>query len=157
MQQRMKTHQLDEASCRELLENAEVACLATVDADGAPYALPVHFVLLGNKIYVHGLPAGEKVENIRRDPDVCLTAWVMEGLLEDPSGRPCDTNTAYRSVVVKGRARMVEDIAGKTAALWAVVAKYQPQLTGVRFPPAMLETTGVIEIDMREMTGKYWA
>ncbi len=157
MQYRMKTHQLSAEVCFDLLDNIQVGCLATVGEDGAPYALPVHFVLLDDKIYVHGLPAGEKVENIRRDPNVCLTAWVMEGFLEDPQGRPCETNTAYHSVVVKGRAHMVEDSARKMAVLWAIVAKYQPMLTGVRFPEAMLEGTGVIEIEIAEMTGKYWA
>ena len=156
MQNRMKTHQLTEQQCTDLLGRAETAALATIGEDGEPYNVPVHFVCCGGKIYVHGLPAGEKVENIRRNPRVCLTVWEMSGYLLDPDGKPCDTNTAYQSVVIKAHAELVEDEAVKRTALNAIVAKYTPQLAGKELPAGMVRGTGVICITTDEMTGKYW-
>ncbi|MBQ1320803.1 MAG: pyridoxamine 5'-phosphate oxidase family protein [Solobacterium sp.] len=156
MQNRMKTHQLTEEQTLQLLERTETGALATVDVEGRPYAVPVHFVWLDGKIYVHGLPVGEKVSNLKANPAVCLTAWDMQGYLMDPEGKPCDTNTKYQSAVIKGTARMVEDTSEKLAALHAVVAKYTPGLADKELPPAMVNGTGVIEITVDEMTGKYY-
>ena len=59
MQLRMKTHQLPAEEIESLLERAQAGALATVNPDGTPYAVPVHFVRLGGCVYVHGLPAGQ--------------------------------------------------------------------------------------------------
>ena len=156
MQNRMKTHPLDGGEMEALLERAEVAVLATLGADGAPYAVPVHFAWAGGKFYIHGLPAGEKVENILRDGRACLTAYDMEGLLLPEEERPCDVNTAYESVVVKGRAVLVSDREEKELALRAIVAKYTPQMTAAALPENMVAGTAVIRLDVAEMTGKYY-
>ena len=70
---------------------------------------------------------------------------------------PCDTNTAYESVIIIGHATVVEDPAVKTAALDAVVAKYTPQHAGAAYPANMLKMTAVVEITISEITGKYYA
>ena len=45
MQNRMKQHPLTAAQIDALLAAAPVATLATLDADGAPYALPRSFCI----------------------------------------------------------------------------------------------------------------
>ena len=99
---------------------------------------------------------GEKVSNIKRNPAVCLSVWQMEGYLMDEEGRPCETNTAYRSAVIKGTACMVQDVEMKKEALHTVVAKYTPELVDKELPVNMVNGTGVIEITIKEMTGKYY-
>ena len=106
MQFRMRTHQLPTEEIEALLSRAQTASLATVNPDGTPYVVPVHFVRMGDVIYVHGLPAGQKVENIKANAHVCLTAYEMQGLLPDEEGRPCETNTAYVSAVICGKAEI---------------------------------------------------
>ena len=156
MQNRMKTHQLTPEECRELLETAETGCLATIGEDSTPYAVPVHYVYKDGKVWIHGLPAGEKVSNILRNPAVCFTVWQMDGYLMDPEGRPCETNTAYRSAVIKGTACLVQDPDAKREALHTVVVKYTPELKDRELPERMVQGTGVIEITVEEMTGKYY-
>lgn len=78
MQHRMKTHQLDRQQIDSLLDRAEVASLATINADGTPYVAPVHFLYQEGAVYVHGLPAGQKIDNIKANPAVCLTVCKME-------------------------------------------------------------------------------
>ena len=58
----MKDHQLSDEEAAHLLENTASGVLATLDADGSPYCVPVHFVYVNRKIYIHGLTAGEKIE-----------------------------------------------------------------------------------------------
>lgn len=157
MQNRMKTHQLTNEETTALLTRAQVAALATVGADGAPYNVPVHFALLNGKLYVHGLAVGEKVGNLQAHPAVCLTAWEMEGLIMPQGQEPCNVNTAYHSVVVKGRARMLEDEGEKLAALGAIVAKYTPHFSSDQIPSAAIKGTGVMEITPTATTGKYYS
>ena len=68
MQHRMKTHQLDRQQIDSLLDRAEVASLATINADGTPYVTPVHFWYQEGAVYVHGLPAGQKSTTSRQTP-----------------------------------------------------------------------------------------
>ena len=156
MQFRMKTHPLPQEKLEALLQRSPAGTLATVNADGTPYAVPVHFVRVGDKVYVHGLPAGQKLENIQANPRVCLTVWEMFGLLPDEEGRPCETNTAYESAVLQGSASLVDDEQEKRHALAAVVAKYMPELTGAPIPENMLRGTAVLRIEPDAVTGKYW-
>lgn len=156
MQYRMKTHQLSSGDMHAVLSRGQAGTLATVDPDGTPYAVPVHYVLYHDALYIHGLPAGQKISNLRANPGVCFNVYEMQGLLLDRKKQPCDTNTAYVSVVVRGRAQLIEDTGEKRAALSAIIQKYTPDLAGADIPPNMLQGTAVIRIEICEMTGKYY-
>lgn len=157
MQHRMKTHQLTDRGAERLLLDCLTGTLATVNPDGTPYNVPVHYVFCHDVIYVHGLPAGQKIENLKRNPNVCFNVYEMRGLLIDGEEKPCDTNTAYASVVIQGTAQLVEDMNEKKAALSAVIQKYTPHLGEKEIPSNMLKGTAVIKVSVCEMTGKYYA
>lgn len=154
MQARMKQNQLSAEAVEELMNKQLVGHLATQNADGFPYVVPVHFVSLANEIYIHGLNAGQKLANIRANDKVCFEVDEMDSLILDD--KACDVNTKYRSVIAFGRATMVDDTAGKIAALDKIVAKYTPQLAGQSYPENMLKGTGVIRITVESITGKYF-
>ena len=154
MQARMKKYPLSEGRINELLEKEPVGRLATIGVDGCPYITPVHFVYLDGIIYIHGLAAGQKLANIRENPLVGFEVDAMLSLLH--GDQPCDTNTEYESVIIKGRASTVEDMAGKTAALNAIVSKYTPLHMGKTYPETMLKMTAVIAIAVDSCTGKYY-
>ena len=75
----------------------------------------------------------------------------------DKDGKPCDTNTAYASVVIQGKAQVVEDLNEKKAALSAIILKYTPHLAEKEIPFNMLKGTAVIKLSVCQMTGKYYA
>lgn len=147
---------MTEEAVSALLAGAPVAYLSTVDADGAPYTVPVHFACAGGKVYIHGKAAGRKLDNLARDPRVCLTVSEMQGLLLADKPDPCRTNTAFCSVVIRGEAAVLTDLPRKLAALRAVADKYTPQLKSMPIPPAAAERTAVVEITIRDITGKYY-
>lgn len=156
MEHRMKTHPLTQEQIDALLYSAPVATLATLDDDGAPYALPVHFVYDAGKLYVHGLPQGQKLSNIARDSRVSFMTYRMDGLLMPDNDIPCDVNTQYESVVIRGNAALVEDIARKKEVLSLIVGKYTPALQSRPLPEPMVRGTAVIEITPAAVTGKYY-
>ena len=155
MQARMKEHQLTAPQIDALLGAAQVGHLATLGENGFPYVTPLHFVYMNGRVYFHGLAAGQKLKNLRADARVCFEVEGAHTFIQ--ADTPCDTNTAYQSVVITGRAAVVEDAAAKTAALDAIVAKYTPQHSGAGYPANMLKMTAVVEITIHEITGKYYA
>ncbi|MBO5093852.1 MAG: pyridoxamine 5'-phosphate oxidase family protein [Lachnospiraceae bacterium] len=156
MQYRMKTHQLPQSEVHALLGRGLTGTLSTVDPDGAPYSVPVHFVFLDGAIYFHGLPAGQKLANLKTDPRVCFTVYEMRGLLLDPNEKPCDTNTVYVSVVIQGTAKLLDRQEERQRVLSALVTKYTPQLAGRELPSNMVKGTAVVQIAIEKMTGKYY-
>lgn len=157
MQYRMRSHQLTEEQIRKLLERSQNGSLATLNEDGTPYVTPMHFVLYENAIFAHGLPKGKKLDNITNDPRVGLCVYEMDGLLLDPDGNPCDTNTKYESVIISGNAKLVQNMDEKIKILKEIIKKYTPHLENSEIPDNMANGTAVIRIDITEITGKYYS
>lgn len=155
MQARMKRYSLSQEKIVELLASEPVGRLATTGMDAFPYITPVHFVFIADKIFIHGLAAGEKLANIKKDGRVGFEIEKMHGFVQDEL--PCDTNTSYESVIIRGHAALVSDIDAKIMVLNAFVDKYTPQHSGKSYPDAMLKMTGIIEISIHSCTGKYYA
>ena len=151
MQGRMKKHQISFSEIEEILKEQKVGRLATLNLDGYPYVTPVHFIYKNNHIYIHGLSKGKKIDNIKNNSNICFETEEMLGLILDEN--PCDVNTAYKSVIILGNAKLVEG-EKKVEALKDIVNKYTPHLTNVLFPENMLKATAVIEIEIIEATGK---
>jgi len=155
MQTRMKTYPLSEAQVQHLLESEQVGRLATVGENGYPYITPVHFIFMQGAIYIHGLAVGEKLRNITANNLVGFEVEKMIALVHDEE-KPCDTNTAYESVIIRGSASVVEDPDVKISVLDAIVKKYTPQHIGKAYPPNMVKMTGVIMVKIQSCTGKYY-
>lgn len=152
MQAKMKMHQMPPEDVDAFLMQADVGRLGTIGEDGFPYVVPLHFAYVNGHIYIHGLNAGMKMENIAANSKVSFEVDAMDSLRQGDSG--CATGTRYTSVIVKGIAEGVTDRAEKIAALNGVVDKYTPQHSGVPFPDKSLDGTGVVRITVLEKTGK---
>ncbi|MDR3209453.1 MAG: pyridoxamine 5'-phosphate oxidase family protein [Oscillospiraceae bacterium] len=129
-----------------LLDTSAVGTLATLDADGSPYAVPVHFAALDGKVYIHGGAHGRKYENLLRRNRVCFTAWDLRGYTRADNPEPCRTGTSYRSVVLNGTAALVEDAALKRRVLRALAVKYSPEKDADNMPDAAVARTCVVEL-----------
>ncbi|MHB0885139.1 MAG: pyridoxamine 5'-phosphate oxidase family protein [Bacillota bacterium] len=139
----------DREQAEEILRTATVGHLATTYADGTPYVVTVNYGWSGGRVYFHGAPRGDKLDNIERDPRVCFAVDIDEGLIR--ADRPCDAGVAFRSVVIFGRARLVEEPAEKLAALTAV-ARQVGQGGQVSLREA--ERTAVVAIEPEVITAK---
>ncbi|EHQ89109.1 pyridoxamine 5'-phosphate oxidase family protein [Desulfosporosinus youngiae] len=154
MQNRMKHFQLTKEEIDALLERADIGRFGTVREDGYPYAIPMHFVYYNGTIYMHGLPKGLKIDNVKGNPRACFEVDELLGL-QPGEAAACDTEAIYNSVVVLGRAHILEDIPSKREVLNRLVEKYTPQFAGKELPENMVKGTAVIELQVKECTGKY--
>jgi len=156
MRHRTQTHLLTQPQIDDLLHRAQVGRIGTINSDGTPYILPMHYVYEEGKIYLHGLPKGQKIDNIRARPKVCFEVDEMIALLDANVTNPCDVNTEFNSVILYGTAEIVGDPEEKRKALAVIVAKFTPHLKELPMPTGMIQGTAVIRIAVEECVGRYY-
>ncbi len=106
---------LAEARIQEFLATKEVVVLATVQADGAPLAMPMWFLQDPAALTMISVAGTQKVRNLHRDPRVCVVA--EGGVTGD-----------VRGVSVHGRAEFLSDGPERRALAERFVEKYRPYL-----------------------------
>lgn len=154
MQPNMAKNQLTSEQITEVLDKATWGTLSTVGADGYPYGAPVNIVRVGDVVYFHGRRMGEKVDNIARDPKVCLTV-VEENGFEDMGPDSCDSTTIYRSVIIRGKAERVTDPDTCKQVLVEVVRKLTPEKFDLPMNEKKIAAAAIFAIRAESCTGKF--
>jgi uncharacterized protein len=135
----------DRTAIDAILRRGTIGRLATLGGDGYPYVTPVNYVYLDGSIYFHCARAGEKLDNIRRDPRVCFTVDIPLAYLDlgyyGDHPEPCLVHQFYHCVIIRGRAEVVGGADEKVRALNALVAAHEP--AGREFSPITAETSAV--------------
>lgn len=143
----------DKETILAILEQAPVGRMATVNRKGFPVIKPVNFLYWDGKIYLHSSTKGEKISDIRRGSPVCFE--VDEPIAYVAAMGPvCRSTYYYRSIIVKGNAAMVSRLDKKLGILKRLMEKYQPEGGYQGVTKEILKRTAVIEISIREITGK---
>ena len=141
---------LSEEQAREILARAEHGVLATVGADGWPYAVPVNHVLAGDVLYIHCAQEGHKLENLAHEERVSFCAVASARVL------PEALSTLYESAVVFGRAAVVTDPMEKQRGLELLAVRFCGALT-VKAEEAIatsVSRTAVVRIRIERIAGK---
>jgi nitroimidazol reductase NimA-like FMN-containing flavoprotein (pyridoxamine 5'-phosphate oxidase superfamily) len=144
----------DLAIITDLLGRSPVGRLGTVGADGWPMVKPLNFAYHAGRIYFHCALEGEKLDHIAHDSRVCFQVDLPIAYVNGTAENACRATFLYRCVIIRGRARLVDDEAEKVQALTALMAKHQPTGSFGPFPAEALAVTGVVRIDIEEMVGK---
>lgn len=136
-----------------VLDEAAYVVVSTVDSDGTPYGVPLSFIRRGDTLYFHATnEGGHKADDFRIDARVCVTAVVdVEAFFAHE-----EFSTHYRSALVFGRVREVEDASEFKHALVALCMKYLPEAkSGIGTAMHNDEAhTAVWTIDIDELSGK---
>lgn len=156
MEPKMMNNQLTPEQCQSLLDRIGTAVLSFNGPDGWPYSVPVNFVRIDDRIYYHGRKSGTRVVCMENDARCRLVAVDEKGY-EDYGPNACDTTTAFQSVIVKGHTRSIDDKETKMKVLRAITDKLTPEKKGCPIAEDRISRTGVFEITMDEVTGKYHA
>ena len=92
-----------------------VICHVGFVVDGQPFVIPTGYARQGDHLYLHGSPASRMLGALAGGIECCVTVTLLDGFVLARSAFHHSMN--YRSVVVLGRARFVEDAAEKEAAM----------------------------------------
>lgn len=147
---RRKDRERDEAFARNVLDRCEYAMLAMADEEGAPYCVPISPVMVDGDICFHCARHGRKVDLMRANPRVCVSAACDTRLV------PEDFTTEFASAVAFGHASEVTDDAEKVRVLRALCERYAASnMAG--FDDAIersLKRTAIWKVSIDSITGK---
>ena len=146
---RRKLQQLPQEECERILREGKTAVLALTGDDGYPYAVPVNYVYDGGKIYFHCAKTGHKLDALRRCEKVSVC------VVDRDDVAPERLATDYMSVIVFGRARILEDDEEIYRAVEVFGLKYNPDREAVqREIRREWDALCCVEITIDHMTGK---
>ncbi len=148
---RRKGQQLSERECAEILEKSSSGVLAVSGDDGYPYAVPLSYVFSDGKIYFHCAKQGHKLDCIKKNSKVSFCVISQDNVIQS------EFRTMYRSVIVFGRARILEDESEIFNSIMTLSKKYSPDIAEEehlaeieRFKKALC----MVEITPEHITGK---
>jgi len=143
----------DRAEMHRILDEALI-CHVGFMSEMTPVVIPTAYGRVGDTLLLHGSAAGRMLRTVAGGVDVCVTVTLVDGLVLARSAFHHSVN--YRSVVVFGRAAVVDDLEGKVAALRAITEHIVPaRWADVREPlPQELKATLVLALPLEEASVK---
>lgn len=120
----------DKKIIKEVLENAEFGTLAICD-ENKPYSLPVNFVELDGEIYFHGSKKGRKIDILKRNQlasfSVVESYSLIPSYFSSKEGLACPATQFFKSVIIDGQVKFVENYDEKVQALSTFMKKLQKE------------------------------
>jgi nitroimidazol reductase NimA-like FMN-containing flavoprotein (pyridoxamine 5'-phosphate oxidase superfamily) len=104
----------DRAAAYQILDEGFICHVGFV-VDGQPFVIPTGYGRVGDNLYIHGSAASRMLRRVDEGVAVCVTVTLLDGLVLARSIFNHSMN--YRSVVILGTARAVNDPTEKLEAL----------------------------------------
>lgn len=156
---RKKCEITDKIEVEKILGRCRVGRMATIGADGYPYITPLNYVFWRESIYFHCAHQGEKMDNLLRDPRVCFEVDIplaYKGTDCDPQSSACQVHQFYHSVIVRGKAEVVDDLDEKLGALNALMASHEgvDEFARITADLPAVAACAVVAVRIETMSGK---
>ncbi|NLY82262.1 MAG: 5-nitroimidazole antibiotic resistance protein [Clostridiales bacterium] len=133
----------------EVLDKCEFAIISMVDKD-KPYCVPISIARNENVIYFHSAKNGRKVQILKVNPKVCVSA------VGDTKRAKDKFTTEYESAIIEGLASEVTDDEEKILVLRLISERHTPE-NMINFKEAISKSlfrTAVWKIEMETISGK---
>lgn len=141
--------QMAENDAVRVLESAKTGVLSVNGENGYPYAVPMNFAYLDGKIYLHSANTGHKIDAIKESDKVSFLVIDKDDVIPDK------LTTAYRSVVVFGRAQIMENADEKLVIIRRFALKYSKNMPAIQADiDENFSHMALIEITPEHITGK---
>jgi nitroimidazol reductase NimA-like FMN-containing flavoprotein (pyridoxamine 5'-phosphate oxidase superfamily) len=143
----------DREAIYAILDEALICHVGFVE-HAQPYVIPINFARVGDTIVLHGAKASRLLKHVGAGQAVCVEATLVDGLVLARSVFNHSVN--YRSVVLFGSGRVLEEDQEKLAALEAITEHLIPgRWHEARRPTAKeLKATSVVSIDIDQGSAK---
>lgn len=129
-------------------------CHVSFAVDGQPFVIPTGYARVDDRLYIHGSQVSRMLRTLAQGIDVCVGITLVDGLVLARSAFHHSVN--YRSVMIFGRATLVEEKEAKLAALFAFSEHVIPgRWNDVRKPTEPeLKATTVLSLSLEEVSAK---
>lgn len=142
---------LSQQECVAILNNCTSGVLAVSGDDDYPYAIPISYVYDGTKLYFHSAKSGHKLDAIKRNSKVSFCVIDQDQVV------PEEYTSYFRSVILFGKMRILEDEQEKRSAIEMLAIKYAPndtQTTRQKVIDKDYKPLCMMELVIDHMTGK---
>ena len=129
-------------------------CHVGFAVDGQPFVIPTSYGRKGANLYIHGSAASRMLRHMKEGVAVCVAVTLLDGLVLARSVFNHSMN--YRSVVILGKATLVDDPEEKLRALRALSEHILPgRWDDARQPNEReLKATSVLRVPIEEFSAK---
>jgi uncharacterized protein len=129
-------------------------CHVGFSLDGQPFVIPTSYGRKDSNLYIHGSAASRMLRQMKEGVAVCVTVTLLDGLVLARSVFNHSMN--YRSVVILGKAMLVDDPEEKLTALRALSEHIVPgRWDDARQPNEReLKATSVLRVVIEEFSAK---
>jgi nitroimidazol reductase NimA-like FMN-containing flavoprotein (pyridoxamine 5'-phosphate oxidase superfamily) len=110
--------------------------------DDAPFVIPTIHARVGDTLYFHGSPASRMLRLMKQGAQVTVTATILDGIVAARS--VFHHSMHYRSVMVMGEARVVDDPAERSMAFEAITEAVLPGRWAEARHPSTKEDKGTL-------------
>lgn len=117
---RRKKQALSLEECAAILDSGTSGVLAVAGDNDYPYAVPISYIYDGSNLYFHCAKVGHKLDAINRNSKVSFC------LIDQDQIVPEEYTSYFRSVIVFGKIRILEDDQEKWTAIEKLTVKYVP-------------------------------
>jgi len=123
-------------------------------ADGQPFVIPTSYGRKDDTLFIHGSAASRMLRQMKEGVPVCITVTLLDGLVLARSIFNHSMN--YRSVVVLGKATLIDDPAEKIEALRLLSEHIIPgRWADSRLPNEReLKATSILRVPIDEFSAK---
>ena len=148
-----KRAEYDRKAVYDILDEGFICHVGFV-VNGQPFVIPTGYARAGDCLYIHGSQASRMLRALSEGIDVCVTVMLLDGLVLARSAFHHSMN--YRSVLVFGRASVIEDKEEKLEALRALTEHIVPgRWAEVRWPSeSEMKATTVLSLPLAEASAK---
>jgi nitroimidazol reductase NimA-like FMN-containing flavoprotein (pyridoxamine 5'-phosphate oxidase superfamily) len=143
----------DRETVQQILDDG-IVCHVGFTVDGQPYVIPTNFGRSGDLLYLHGSAVSRMLKTLSGGVPICVTVTHLDGLVLARSAFHHSVN--YRSVVILGTARLVDDPSEKMEALRIFTEHVMKgRWNDVRQPTEQeLNATTVLSLPLQEVSAK---
>jgi nitroimidazol reductase NimA-like FMN-containing flavoprotein (pyridoxamine 5'-phosphate oxidase superfamily) len=148
-----KRAEYDRETVHRILDEGFICHVGFV-VEGQPFVIPTGYARVDDTLFIHGSQASRMLRALEKGIEVCLTVTLVDGLVLARSAFHHSMN--YRSVVVFGTARLVNQKGEKLAALRALSEHMIPgRWDDVRGPSEIeIKATTVLSLALAEASAK---
>ena len=143
----------DREAVYRILDEAFI-CHVGFCVDGQPFVIPTSYGRKDANLYIHGSAASRMLRQMKEGVTLCVTVTLLDGLVLARSVFNHSMN--YRSVVILGKATLVDDPEEKLTALRALSEHILPgRWDDARQPNEReLKATSVLRMPIEEFSAK---
>jgi nitroimidazol reductase NimA-like FMN-containing flavoprotein (pyridoxamine 5'-phosphate oxidase superfamily) len=143
----------DKQAIYKILDEALI-CHIGIAVDDQPFVLPIIHARRGDTLLLHGATSSRLLKHIQSGKPICVETTLLDGLVVARGVFHNSMN--YRSVVLFGVGRLLEDPAEKYAALQALTERVLPgRWEDARLPNRKeLKATSIVELPIESATAK---